>query len=663
MKITKESLLKVRKLSLAIALAGAASAATATEFNFGDMTVQWDNTISYGVAWRTEGPQSDAVAPGNADAMGFTGTGSSYNYDDGTLNFEENSIYTNVVKYSTDLEINYNNYGGFFRAKAFYDTEIMDGEREFKELNDATKDASGSGYDLLDAFVWADYNFGDTPATFRLGRQVISWGESTFIQGGINSINPVDASAFRRPGAEVKEGLLPVNMFYTSIGLTADLSLEAFYQLEWEATRSDPCGTFFSTTDFAADGCGPVILAGTADERDILATRDAEIAQGEPLSNRLAPTTERLSDAEARDDGQYGLALRWYSEALGDTEFGVYYMNIHSRLPFINGAITNYDTLGTITGTKGQQINANATYDTKYPLYQISYPEDQKLMGLSFATSTEGGASIGGEISYRPDAPIQWNAFELILGGLALPSSRLYQDRLAELGGVAASLTPHQNATGLAGEILDGFDTMDIWQAQMTYIKFFDQVLGADRLAIAAEIGATYVPDLPDLDDARYGRSGAYGLGDAAGVDVTYAGVQAAAGAAETPPVTLANVDPCLSGYGAGKSGANSNSNNCTDEGYTTQLSGGIRVRAGIDYNNAFAGVNMTPNIAVSYDKGNGPEPGAQFIDERLTTALGVKFVYQNQTQVTVNYTNFAGGDYNTSKDRDNIALAASYSF
>jgi len=643
MKITKDSLLKVRKLSLAIALAGAASSATATEFNFGDMAVQWDNTISYGVAWRTEAPQTDAVAPGNAEAQGFEGTGSSYNYDDGTLNFKENSVYTNVVKYSTDLEINYNNYGGFFRAKAFYDTELMDGDREFKELNDATKDAAGSGYDLLDAFVWADYDFGDTPATFRIGRQVISWGESTFIQGGINSINPVDAAAFRRPGAEVKDGLLPVNMFYTSIGLTADLSLEAFYQLEWEKTRSDPCGTFFSTVDFVADGCGPVILAGSEDERDYLAMRDAEIAQGVDLADRIAPTTERLGDVEARDDGQYGLALRWYSEALGDTEFGVYYMNIHSRLPFISGVVSNYDPLGLITGTAGKQINAESTYDSRYPLYQMVYPEDQKLMGVSFATSTEGGASIGGEISYRPDAPIQWNAFELILGGLALPSSRLYQDRLAEVGGVVNG--SHGNANKLAGEILEGFDKMDIWQAQMTYIKFFDQVFGGDRLAMAAEIGATYVPDLPDLDDARYGRSGAFGLGNSKGVDGISTG------------------DACVDGYGATKSGANSNPANCNDEGYVTQLSGGIRFRAGIDYNNAFAGVNMTPNVALSYDQGNGPEPGSQFIDQRLTTAVGVKFVYQNQTQVTVSYTNFEGGDYNTTKDRDNIALAASYSF
>ena len=639
-----------KKLPLAIALAAAATGAQATEFNFGDTTIQWDNTISYGVAWRTEAPDAKNVMPGNGDAMGVEGKASSYNYDDGTLNFKENSIYTNVVKYSTDLEINYNNYGGFFRAKAFYDTEIMDGEREFKELNDATKDASGSGYDLLDAFVWADYDLGEMPATFRIGRQVVSWGESTFIQGGINSINPVDASAFRRPGAEVKEGLLPVNMFYTSIGISADVSIEAFYQLEWEKTRMDPCGTFFSTVDFAADGCGPVILAGTDDERNYLTLRDEEIAQGTSLANRVAPTTERLADNEARDDGQYGLALRWYSEALGDTEFGVYYMNIHSRLPFINGAITNYDTLGLVTGTASAQINSEATHDNRYPLYQMVYPEDQQLMGVSFARSTEGGASISGEISYRPDAPIQWNAFELIYAGLALPSSRLYQDRLAEVGGT------NPDAKHLAGEVLEGYDKMDIWQAQMTFIKFYDQVFGADRLAVVAEVGATYVPDLPDIDDARYGRSGAFGLGDAKGVDDGYAAFQGAAGGTGT-------VDPCLTGYGAGQSGANANPDNCTDEGYVTQLSGGIRFRAGMDYNNAFAGVNMTPNVAISYDAGNGPEPGAQFIDQRLTTAVGVKFVYQNQTQVSVSYTQFDGGDYNTVKDRDNIALSASYSF
>jgi hypothetical protein len=626
---------KKAPLALGLALAAAAFTAQATEFHFGETTVQWDNTISYGVAWRTEAPDANNVMPGNATAMGFEGKGASYNYDDGTLNFKENSIYTNVVKYSTDLEINYNNYGGFFRAKAFYDTEIMDGEREFKDLIDETKNASGSGYDLLDAFVWADYELGEMPGTFRVGRQVVSWGESTFIQGGINSINPVDASAFRRPGAEVKEGLLPVNMLYTSIGISADLSIEAFYQLEWEKTRIDPCGTFFSTVDFVADGCGPVVLGGTVDERDMIAFRDLEIAAGVPLPERVAPITERLADDKAKDDGQYGIAARLYSEALGDTEFGIYYMNIHSRLPFINGSLTNQDRSGVLGGGDDRSVNDEATYDSYRPLYQITYPEDNKLMGISFATSTEGGASLSGEISYRPDAPIQWNAFELILAGNGAPWSRLYQQRADEVGG---------NAKPLYGELAQGYDEMDIWQAQITLIKLYDQVLGADRLAVVAEFGATYIPDLPDLDEARFGRSGVFGIGNNDGV---------------FPGAPSDSVNYCE----VGGSSANSNTDYCNDEGYVTQLSGGIRIRAGLNYNNAFSGVNMTPNLAISYDEGNGPEPGAQFIDERLTTAIGVKFVYQNQTQVTVNYTNFSGGDYNIIKDRDNIALSASYSF
>ncbi len=38
---------------------------------------------------------------------------------------------------------------------------------------------------------------------------------------------------------------------------------------------------------------------------------------------------------DARNDGQYGLALRWYSEELNATEFGVYFINYHSRLPYV----------------------------------------------------------------------------------------------------------------------------------------------------------------------------------------------------------------------------------------------------------------------------------------------------------------------------------------
>jgi hypothetical protein len=46
-----------------------------------------------------------------------------------------------------------------------------------------------------------------------------------------------------------------------------------------------------------------------------------------------------------------------------------------------------------------------------------------------------------------------------------------------------------------------------------------------------------------------------------------------------------------------------------------------------------------------------------------LTAAVGVSFLYQNRTKVSVDYTNFSGGDYNAAKDRDNVSLAASFTF
>ncbi|MCZ7019367.1 DUF1302 domain-containing protein, partial [Salmonella enterica] len=86
--------------------------------------------------------------------------------------------------------------------------------------------ARSSGYELLDAFVYHNYSIGDLPGNVRVGKQVVSWGESTFIGNSINSINPIDVSAFRRPGAEIKEGLIPVNMLFASQSLTNQLSVE-----------------------------------------------------------------------------------------------------------------------------------------------------------------------------------------------------------------------------------------------------------------------------------------------------------------------------------------------------------------------------------------------------------------------------------------------------
>jgi hypothetical protein len=64
---------------------------------------------------------------------------------------------------------------------------------------------SSPGAKMLDYFVFVPFNLGNAPAEFRVGNQVISWGESTFIQGGINLTNPFDVSKLRVPGASSRK--------------------------------------------------------------------------------------------------------------------------------------------------------------------------------------------------------------------------------------------------------------------------------------------------------------------------------------------------------------------------------------------------------------------------------------------------------------------------
>src|SRR5437764_1011414 len=73
----------------------------------------------------------------------------------------------------------------------------------------------------------------------RAGRQVINWGESTFIAGGINVINPVDLAKLRTPGSELKEALLPTTGVWASQELTKSVTVEAFVLTNFDKIRID----------------------------------------------------------------------------------------------------------------------------------------------------------------------------------------------------------------------------------------------------------------------------------------------------------------------------------------------------------------------------------------------------------------------------------------
>jgi hypothetical protein len=628
------------KLPLAVSLASTlASPAFAVSFNIGEIEGQFDSSLSVGASWSTANPNQNLIGANNG------GKGLSQTSDDGHLNFKKGETFSKIFKGIHDLELKYGDTGVFVRGKYWYDFELKDENREFKDISDSGRKegAKSAGSELLDAFVYHNYAIGDQPGSVRLGKQVVSWGESTFIGGGINAINPIDVSAFRRPGAEIKEGLIPVNMFYVSQSLTDNLSAEGFYQIEWDQTVVDNCGTFFSQPDVIADGCNNnlAVLA----TKNSLTSRLGPLAT--PVNNTLAARgvtygnpdegviVRRGADRDARDSGQFGLAMRYMFEPL-NTEFGGYFMNYHSRAPIFSGRGADAQFYST-TGLAGALVRAGVPagalanlLPSLMPLqvagnssYYVEYPEDIRLYGLSFSTTLPTGTAWSGEISYRPNAPVQLNTTDILYSGLT-------------------PLNPNVSVLqGTPGADQPGYRRKEITQLQTTFTHFFDQVMGAERLTMVGEVGWTHVGGLESTSKARYGRDPVFGPG----------------------PLPNGQCE-ALNTTTLGTSNANNVSRYCENDGYTTADSWGYRVRAIWDYNNVFAGVNLRPSVAWSHDvDGYSPGPGGNFEEGRKAISLGLDAEYQQTYTASLSYTTFFDGKYSTVDDRDFVALSFGVNF
>jgi hypothetical protein len=588
---------RLAKLPLAVSLASTLAApAFGVTFNIGEIEGQLDSSLSVGASWSVRGADPDLVGTRNG------GQASSQTGDDGRLNFKRGETFSKIFKGIHDLELKYGDTGVFVRGKYWYDFETKDESRLLYDISDSNRKegAQASGAQILDAFVYHNYDVAGQPGSVRLGKQVVSWGESTFILNSINSINPVDVASFRRPGAEIKEGLIPVNMFYVAQSLTENLSAEVFYQLEWDQTIFDNCGTFFAT-DVVADGC-----------TDRLAVAGSDF--GGPGSSGYR-YVGRSADRDARDSGQYGVALRWFAPAL-DTEFGFYSMNYHSRTP-----------IASFTAGQSVFLLPNSVEDPStgemFAKYYLEYPEDIRLHGVSFST-TVGSASVAGELSYRPNMPMQINSTDLTLASVA-------QGGLAQALGVDVNIpiyTSGHSAFG-PGEELKGYVRKPLTQAQVTVTQFVDQVMGASRLTLVGEVGYSHVSNLGE-NELRFGRSAEFG-----------------AGAFPTASLCTGVANPA-------------NPSECNNRGFYTNTSWGYRARAILDYSDVFAGVNLKPNVSWSHDvDGYGPT----FSEGNKAISLGLDADYQNTYTASLSYTDFFGGDYNTSVDRDFVALSFGVNF
>ena len=81
----------------------------------------------------------------------------------------------------------------------------MDDEGSFERsgLNDKG-DAARHLISTCWIFISTITAIGDNPLLIRAGRQVINWGEATFLLGGNSVFSPIDVPAIRRPAPKSK---------------------------------------------------------------------------------------------------------------------------------------------------------------------------------------------------------------------------------------------------------------------------------------------------------------------------------------------------------------------------------------------------------------------------------------------------------------------------
>ncbi len=577
-----------------------------------------DVTLTYGATWRLDDPKAALIADPNLD--------------DANRNFNSGLV-SNGIRAIADFESRYTlqsktEIGVFARATGWYDDKVYDSTNDHdspvtsnsgplygsmpshNQFHPATEDRVGLDTELLDAFLFVDLApFGDHPATIRVGRQVISWGESAFIQNGLSSvINPADVSKASLPGTEVKEILRPLGAVYGSVALSSNVSLQAYAQFEWEETIAPPYGSYYSPV--------PDPLSGEGGENFLLPVGALlpQIPFPQDPSFYAVPFigVDRISDAEASDSGQWGVALNWYVPSFNDSEFGFYVGNYHRKRPTIvfrnTGGTPDNDWFGQCVGGAGPAA------DSCIPLslvaggfdgasYQLAYAEDIEYYGLSWNTVINlTDTAFSGEVIYHKDVPIQTIS---LLDGL--------------VGTVVPGLPPPIGI--MPGVALETpiFSREEMIVTQVTFNQNINWRSFADDISLIAELGWIHLPDLKD------GQSWA---GNAPADQDSYA-------------YKLAFSATWYNGLGKLIS--------------------------------PLTGTNLIWSVNFDHDfSGTSPVVGTGFVDGAKAFSTALEADWLNTWSVKLSYTNFFGDGRNTLGqelgdhvlgDRDNISLSVKFRF
>lgn len=602
-------------IAAAVLLQYGASASAGT-IDLGDgLEADWSLNASFTNAWRAKNADPQLVGIGDGGSAS-TYTGSA------TKNFDKGDNFTQLLRIVGDVNVRKGDNGLVLRAKAWDNFRLSSQSVPFgapsngfapdTRLNDDgfdTRLSKFKGAQLLDAYVYGGFDIAEGyAAKVKLGSHVVNFGESLFVPG-INQYSVLDVNALRQPGTLLKEAILPVPQLSFNLGLPNGGSVEAFYQLRWERTSIDGCGTYWSPSTALNCTQGQSVVASDA----LGSYTSAQYANGVPALGGPNFNFSRLPDRKPGHKGQFGLAYKQTVEAI-DTELGAYFVNYSTHLP-------NLSAIRDLTTVPGSAYYAAAPLGSTFWDYSA---RNINVFGLSGSTVV-GGWAVAGEASYTKDYPVQVSPVDLFFA-LAVPNGA---------GGVGIGPLAARYGSGTAplgsNSYLRGYDLKNRTQLQVNTLKIVPNVLGATGMTLLAEAVYQHWSGIGNpFTDVRYGRGFEYGAAQAA----SFGGA-------------------CPAG----------NPGNCTTDGYFTSNAFGVRMLAELEYPNAIGDITLKPRVYLAKDI-SGWSADGMFVKDRRTLSLGLRAEYAKRYYADFSYTSFnRKARFDSFHDRDFIGLVIGAAF
>ncbi|MES2489941.1 MAG: DUF1302 family protein [Pseudomonadota bacterium] len=434
-------------------------------------------SVYFGTVLRTTDADPELLFSGNAAAIGGTGTSNSgKNQDDGNLNFQKWSPVSTTVKGMLELRYVFGQHGLVGQAQAWYDYELKHGNRPWgNSVNDYAADEplSDKGFSSRSKFQGIAagdvYAYGEyANSGWKVGLQRLDWGNKFTLTGGLGDLSPRDLPAQRRAGTLKDEGRVAVPAISGHYSITNTLNAEAFVQTHFVRNVPMGCGTFYSQTDFVAEGCNKVVFGMLTDR--------GTLAAGQFVGRAETETPGGL---------QGGLGLTQKLTSINST-IGFYLAQFHSRNAYY-GAIRSGRPAASPLFVPGNADGLN-------PQYFTQYADDIRIAALTFNKKLQYGAVLV-EASYRPNQPFQYNAGDLLNGFVSKTNP-------TPLRAKTNALAP--------GEAMEGFERHKVAQLNLGFAHGLPGVLGAKSGQAAMELAYKWA-GIPDVEDMRFGRADVYG--------------------------------------------------------------------------------------------------------------------------------------------------------